>query len=1025
MKEKEMTDKTHESKETLQKTNTQQSEARRNTDSSQPSEENLSCNTFIEYFYVFGPHELTMRREDFYITSRFTKPGYLRMQLLSKFPPFEKPISNIDENVIMSHCFPSGFDLFVMKNENDYPKNESFHFSLNNLNSLGYDDKRIYFTCLKFYEPLTTYYEMLIRIKKHSKTNSGKLKPLSSNLKKLIEKYYIPKVICLSSFVPFPKEEKHLLNKILIYVKGLTEGIQNNLIVPIEKVIEKLVLGIPRPPKGKFYITYKNNNCIIPKTENDYEIKQREINQYNFYSYKMHLIFMFKIEDIFEIIKCLLLEVPILFFSQNKDKLTNVFETFIFLLSPFEYQYPHVSILPDINAGIIEMAKSFAFGINYEYVDEDNKEGKKTYFEKLNINVFNKLIKIVDIDHRKITYYLKQNPTQKITTFHKLGNNYIKEDFIDNNYDLSQIELPAHFTNKFKKRLSEFLENNKMKTSDCNMDLNRKIGEDIFYYFLCCIFQNYNKYLYNTEEETKKICKEIMEKNNVDEIPIDHLCKTGPFLKEFKDDYFLSRFFNTKIFRNFLIRKYLNNDVDKFTFLHFDETILSKRNRSFFKRKIKTEFLDSKILQATHCYGVDSTKNFSQEEYSYISSHLDDLVNYYQRFNGVLFTYYLFPKLIYDNKYFKQSYIPPKFFDKFLYQQMQNYQKSLETLEQPKYFRIYDGDLVVRRLYNCKNDLIDGEIENDVLLLWLRVFCLTFYYCDKNEKIIRFVEMLENMKKAKYVRNDILSLLLITLKKHGDEFMTIKLFERFKRLNYNEFAYLANKLYNPLKKDIPQIKQLSIANAKLNINYFKEKDDNIKIFDMKIKNIDYIMRHRTFWGDGIQGKSEKIKFDNPICPECKKANSLKKLLTNYEKMNKDMNLSCIHCNKKVSFNVTVKIGYKTNGEETTFNIYNPYYLYNTMSTQLIKFYGNKINLSDLRNLYKDFFWNCILNFKIAGLSCDMMLKYNKFYKVKVKVELKKELVTEKKKGKGDKDKDKNKINKFNDLQIVKSIDMII
>ena len=91
----------------------------------------------------------------------------------------------------------------------------------------------------------------------------------------------------------------------------------------------------------------------------------------------------------------------------------------------------------------------------------------------MNINVFNKLIKIVDIDHRKITYYLKQNPTQKITTFHKLGNNYIKEDFIDNNYDLSQIELPAHFTNKFKKRLSEFLENNKMKTSDCNMDLNR------------------------------------------------------------------------------------------------------------------------------------------------------------------------------------------------------------------------------------------------------------------------------------------------------------------------------------------------------------------------------------------------------------------------------------------------------------------------------------------------------------------------------------------------------------------------
>ena len=59
---------------------------------------------------------------------------------------------------------------------------------------------------------------------------------------------------------------------------------------------------------------------------------------------------------------------------------------------------------------------------------------------------------------------------------------------------------------------------------------------------------------------------------------------------EGNDEIFLSRFFLTKIFKNFVIRKYLNNDIDKFIFLHFDETILSKKNRSFFSRKIKTEF---------------------------------------------------------------------------------------------------------------------------------------------------------------------------------------------------------------------------------------------------------------------------------------------------------------------------------------------------------------------------------------------------------------------------------------------------
>ena len=1025
MKEKEMTEKKPDSKEISKKANDQQNNiVRKNTEPLQPLEETGSCSTFIEYFYLFGPNELTVRREDFYSQNKFTRPGYLRYQLLSKFPPFEKPNSNVDENVIMSHCFPTGFDLFEMKKPNDYPRNETFHFSLDNLNSLGYDDKKIYFTCLKFFESLSTYYEVLFRMKKHSKSGKGKTLTLTSNLKKLMEKYYLPKVICLSSFEPFPSEEKYLLTKILTYVNGMTKGVQSNLIVPIEKVIEKLVLGIPRPPKGKFFITYRNNNCIIPNNENDYEIKPRELNQYNYYSYKMHLIFMFKIDEIMEILKCLLLEVPILFFSQSKEKLTNVFETFLFLISPFEYQYPHVSILPDINAGIIESAKSFAFGINYEYVDENNKEGKKTYFDKLNLIVFNKLIKIVDIDNRRLTYYLKQNPTQKITSFLKLGNSSMKEDSIESDYDLSQIELPSHLATKFKTRLGEFLENNKMKTSDCNMKLNRTIGEDYFYYFFSSIFQNYNKYLFNTEEETKRICKIIKEKNNEEDISIENLIKINQYLGEFKEETFINKFFHTRMFKNFIIRKYLNNDVDKFKFLHFDETILSKRNRSFFKRRIKTEFLESKILQATHCYGVDSTKTFSQEEYSFITSHSEDLIFYYQRFSGSLFNYYLFPKLIYDNKYFQKMYIPPKFFDKFLFQQMQDYQKSIEALEQPKYFKIYDGDLIVRKLYNCKNYIADGEMKNYILLLWLRLFCLTFYYVDKNEKRLRFVEMLENIKQAKYLRNDILSLLLMTLKRYGDEFMVIKLFEYFRPFNYNQFAYLANKLYDS-KKEIPQIKQLSIANSKLNINYFKEKDDNIKIFDMKIKNIDYLLKHRTIWGDGIEGKSEKIKFENPICPGCKKANSLRKLLTSYEKMTKDMNLSCIHCNKKVAFIVTVQLGYKTNGEETTFNIYNPYYLYNTMSTQLIKFYGIKIDLGELRNTYKDFFWNCILNFKIAGLSCDMLLKYNKLYKVKVE-EVKKEVVTEKKKkGKGDKEKDKNKKknDKFYDLQITKSIDM--
>ena len=1011
------------------------------TDSSVKSFEELnSCDTFIEYFYIFGAKETTVRNENFYQNTLFTKPGYLTMQLLSKFPPFEKPNSNVDENVILNHCFPSGYNLLLINEPNQFPKHECFHFSLDNLNSFGYDDKKIYFTCLLFYERLSSYYELLFRIKKNSKSNSKKLKPLTKEIKELMEKYYIPKVIVLSSFVPFPNEQKYLLTKLLTYASGMTKGIFNNIIVPIEKVIEKLVLGVPMPPKGKFYVTYKNNNCIIPSTENDYDIKQRELNQYNYYSYKMQLIFIFKTEEIIEIMKSLLMEIPTLFFSKSKEKLTNIFETFLFLLSPFEYQYPHVSILPDTNAGIIEIAKSFAFGINYEWVESNIEKKIQNYFERMNINVFNKLIKIVDIDNRKITKYYVSNPTQRIINFHDLGIENlknIKDDFSlympskEINHDVKneaeKFELPLHYTKKFKESLNEFLENNKIKSSDCNMTLNRKIGEDYFYNFFVSVFQNYNQYLFNTEEETKKICKEITESNNYDNIPIDHLCKTGQFLKEFKvgDDQFLNTFFQTKIFKNFMIRKYLNNKIDKFIFLHFDEAILSKRNRSFFRRKVKTEFLESKILQATHSYGVDTTKNFSQEEYSYISENQDNLIYYNQRFNGIMFRYYLFPKLIYDNKYFKKLYMPPKFFDKFLYQQIKEYQKAIETLEQPKYFKIYDGTISLRHLHDTKNDLVNNEIKDDVILLWLRIFCLTFYYCETKEKIVRFVEMLQNLKKATHIKNDVLSLILTTIKKYGDEAMTINIFQKIKNFNYSQFAHMSNKLFSPNMAEVPPLKQLSIANAKLNINYFKDKEEAPKVFELNIKKFN--LKHRTFWGEGMENKSEKIKFENPICPSCKKPNSLKTLMKSYDKMNKNKDLNCIHCKQLVTMSTKAIIGDKIGGEEIVeIILYDPYYLYNNISTQLIKMYGNKIDLTDLRNNYKDFFWNCILNFKIAGLSCDMLLKYNKLYKVKIEEEKKEE--TDNKKGKKSKDKNKenkenkdneNKKRKFVDLKIVK------
>ena len=46
-----------------------------------------------------------------------------------------------------------------------------------------------------------------------------------------------------------------------------------------------------------------------------------------------------------------------------------------------------------------------------------------------------------------------------------------------------------------------------------------------------------------------------------------------------------------------------------------------------------------------------------------------------------------------------------------------------------------------------------------------------------------------------------------------------------------------------------------------------------------------------------------------------------------------------------------------------------------MAKELVKKYGTKIDLDELREEYKDFFWNCILYFNFNSLNYEILLKY--------------------------------------------------
>ena len=400
-----------------------------------------------------------------------------------------------------------------------------------------------------------------------------------------------------------------MLEKIINYTKS------EDIVIPIEKVIETIVLGIPSPKKLVFYPLLKSNNFPI----SDIEFTLTDVNKVRFYTYKMQMIYIFKIEEILEIYKWIILEQPVLFFSEDKEKLTNIFETFMALLFPFEYQGPSCSILPENNAGILEHEKYFVFGINEKW---ENKE--TNYFNRLNLNIF-KAILICDIDNKKVMPYRQHQKLIMIyNDNHKNPNFNLKiiSTPENNSNPISKGEkskLPQKYADKLKSRLEK---NSKSKSKDeYSQEINQKMSED-FFYFLVSILKDYNQYLFNSENDII-IINDLFLKEKLKNINIEKLFMVNQFIKkglEKNDDpFFFMVLFNTDLFRNFLYRKYQNLEKEKFTFLLFDETVVLKKNKNDII-KVKTKFLDSNIFSTKNRYLCDKGGNFSNEELEEINS---------------------------------------------------------------------------------------------------------------------------------------------------------------------------------------------------------------------------------------------------------------------------------------------------------------------------------------------------------------------------------------------------------------------
>ena len=982
---------------------------KRNTITKRPvndSDVNKRLNeTLFQFFYLFGIEPDSLNISDISNISTILEPHYLKDELLTKYPPFGRSQANINPYIIMNHCFPNGYNLIC--NEKN-PDDEFFYFNLDNLFSFLPENQKIYFVCAIIYEPIKKY--LSIKYKNNDlKLSSFKIEEQKENIS--IDTIYVPKALCLSSFVSFPYEIKLILVDLLNYIRS------DKITIPIEKILESIVFGIPRPLRAHFYLSF---NKIIPRQSKDIYFILREFNQYKFSSYSFQLIFRFVPTSIISIYRCILTEVPVLFFSKNKEILTNTVESFLSLIYPFEYQYPHISILPDSNAGLIEIEKCFVFGINREFSFVKNeKESYLTYFKEMKLNLPNKPILICDIDSGKISSFCLEYDkfNYHIVKFEDLGiynsgnidpSQCISKDaYTDKLSIIHKIFLPKNYTDKLKSKLEEYQKDKNSKNCEYGLNNNTKIGEDYFHYYLARILLTYNNYMFNGEEEVKKICEEILTKGE-DEINIENLFKIEQFLHDNSDPDFYNMFFRTKIFKHFIIKKYLNEPLERYKYLLFDEKIILKKNKKKFSKKYETKFTSSKSFQSTRTYQVKPPTDFTEEEKSIINQNKDILLyKYYQKVdkdNNI--KYILFPKLIYDNKFFKKEYKPCTSLigDNNLYNYLREYQAIEDSLKIDvfqDFFSIYNEDIFHRYLINIDKFQYNREMKNSIYFVWVIAFCLTFYYCNEKEKYFRIEELIRFLKevddKEKY-----LPILLLTIGRYGDENMTIKIFEIIKDLNYGEFACFTQKFKSDTKLKWDQ-KKMNIANSKLVLSYFRDQKADDKELS-EVKAIDYDIKwiqKRTFRtgvdpieNENMTGK-EKISFESSFkCNYCGKQSKLTSLIHNFNTITKDDFLVCLKCKKYMEPEIDViyeKIKNK-------FTIYSPIKLL-SVAKEIFMEYGPRIDLDELRNKYNSFFWNCVFYFFQNGLSIEMMLKYKAkdTLNSNPKKEKEKERITKKKK----------------------------
>ena len=976
-------------------------------------------NNFIDYFLEIGVKPEIFKNRSLYESDDPEDINqHLVPQIIAKFPNFDKKHIVI-ENSMTHQIFPQGFSIV----ESTVKPSPTFYCLIldNQLYSAIYTRK--YLACLVIYESIAQYKKLYDIFQASNDKFLSIIKNMTINRKETIisEKYknfYIPKCLCLVSVHPYIDKFEEILRTISDIVSS--NSFPN---IFIDQIIEKLIIETPKIPRGlkKIFLKFPNNEIELT------ESKMNELPSVN-----VNLAYTFEIlnsSNLIEIYRYLLFETKLIFFSEDLNKLTNTILTFVFLLSPFHYQFQIVSILSKDLYNFIETISPFIFGINEKY-DEN-------FFTKNKISIEDTTICIVDIDkdthymiapggnldskefpdypkklrkklEDKIKIYLinkkkrKSQDNTNISVFLSKPCNTLKNLFEENIIHRSTTckvkYIPTEATDELNNTCLNYINE---KNEEQFLGENKEI-QLIFSKFMINLLKDYPKFLTKDYSVNRDISMSI--KDMIDLKSYVNLYGSG-------EREFYHKIFSTQMFMEFIYKRMMPKDCnEKVEILYIEEKINEKlqKKKKLLKKLGKSKNLTQNFL--LHC-----------KDYDYDDQEVTIDLTFKEGITGSLQYYFFNNKLLlseflckgYDIKVnndtkevtFTYHVFPSLLSDRIFILNIEEYQKGnalfYKDIEEINTKIVNKSAL---KFIQENSELKNSENENDLYLCYIILWSIGFWYAEDDERDYRFLMMLEILEKVEEHDVKIFEVLFRTLVEYSKDENVILLYKKFIHLRLNpswDMFSLVSKVIKK-KQNISQKNKLlhqetQLDKLKLKEEYEKHKQDE-----------DLLISRRTF---KVMGKDDfvfttKVLFYAYfVCKKCNGIINLGEICSNLKslKMEKDSNglerLKCINktkdgkiCDNLCDQKFKLKFGEELYNQKIGINQFFRFYTSFSNSITLLspKEIKNKLlqiaafnsknkekfDVENFRYDYPDIFWSLIWYFDLNNIDKSFMLPYN-------------------------------------------------